>query len=90
MHLYRKNSTTKLVCYLSILQKVEDIKDTLILLLSVNDVSVQQLVLKQVLKLNIPQLKRYEKSLLVFSSDTEFKDEITKFSLGEEKMKDRR
>lgn len=87
MHLYRKNSTTKLVCYLSILQKVEDIKDTLILLLSVNDVSVQQLVLKQVLKLNIPQLKRYEKSLLVFSSDTEFKDEITKFSLGEEKMK---
>ena len=85
--LYRKNSTVKLVSYISILQEPSEIKDMLLVLVSIHDSSVQQLVLKLLFKLNLPEIKPYEKSLLVFNSDTDFKDEIIKFSLSDDHVK---
>lgn len=85
--MFRKNSTTKLVSYISILQDPSEIKDILLILVSIHDSAVQQLVLKLLFKLNLPEIKPYEKSLLVFNSDIDFKDEIVKFSLSEDHVK---
>jgi len=81
-NVHYKNSTTKLKSYLEILQNPESIKETLTLLLSHNDSSIQLLVLKQLLKLKIPELNKFEKSLLSFSSDNDFKDEVIKFQIS--------
>ena len=83
--LHSKNSMTKLVSYLEILQDVKDIKPTLNLLLSINEASTQLLVLKQLFKIE-PTLKKFEKSIVVFNSDTEFKDEVVKFKFTSETM----
>lgn len=85
--MYRKNSTLKLVSYLSVLQDPSEIKDILLILVSIHDSSVQLLVLKLLFRLNLPEIKPYEKSLLVFNSDIDFKDEIVKFSLSEDHVK---
>lgn len=80
-NVYYKNSTTKLKSYLEIVQDPKSIDDTLTILLSHNDSSIQLLVLKQLLKLKIPELNKFEKSLLAFSSDSDFKDEVIKFQI---------
>ena len=81
-HMHIMNSSTKLKSYLEVLEDVNRIKHILTVLLGKNEESVQLLVLKQLLKLKIPEFNKYKKSLLAFNSDTDFKDEVIKFPLS--------
>jgi hypothetical protein len=63
---HRKNATVKLTAYLECLQQVEQVKDILEVLLSLNDEDVQKKSLRLILKLDIKPLKKFEKSLMIF------------------------
>ena len=77
------NSERKLVSYLTVLQNVNPIKDELIKLLSSRDQNVQKLALGLLGKSDLPGIKKYIKTLEAFVSDSEFKEEISYFSLEE-------
>ena len=80
---YRMNSERKLISYLTVLQNVNLIKEELIKLLSSRDHNVQKLALGLLSKSDLPGIKKYIKTLEAFVSDTEFKEEISYFSLEE-------
>lgn len=63
---YRKNANIKLSAYLDCLQRVEQVKDILEVLLSLNDADVQKKALTLILTLDNKPLKKFEKSLMVF------------------------
>lgn len=81
---FRRNSDKKLVWYLTILQDVDRIHATIEQLLSSREAEVQSLALKLIGKTSTPFIKNYMKTLETLVSDSEFKEELSKFSLREQ------